>query len=521
MKIYKYLFLLIIGLSAIGCSDLKEEPIGVLSPDGFFQSTNDIQTAVNGSFTAAINEQFWGRKLAIALMLRSDMVALNSGQDYRAQHDDLTTLTDNAMITAFWLKTYQGIAAANLAIAGAEDVDVDEETKNPVIAQAYFARAFYYFHLVRQFGAIPYLSEPVTDAEAMATISRTPASEVYDHIIADLEYAKEWLPPTQVSRAIPSKGAASSYLALVYLTMAGNESGSPYWAMAYNEAEEVIANKGTYNYDLDPDFQTLFNADKIDSSLEPIFAIDYNHVEADNNGYDQLAPMCGIRGDEKWDGGWSVASPKLPVYQSFIEGDYRRAVSFDTDANVSDGSQYVYVDYTNFTISGHGDARNTPYIAKYGRYPGEYARANARATSHNYSMLRYAEVLLIAAEAGIESGLGAGKALTYVNLLRERARKGGSTKTGAEVSYTFPASDIPADLSSITVEDVLEERRMELAFECVRWYDIARRQLGPQVYGASGYEGAKPGFDANDYLMPIPSEEIDRNPNLLPNNPGY
>ena len=219
MKTYKYLFLLLVSVSIVGCSDLEEQPVGLLAPDGFFQSTTDIQTAVNGAYTHAINEKFWGRKLSIALMLRSDMVNLQSDQARRVEHNDFTTLSDNGMISEFWPKTYQGIAAANLAIAGAEDVAVADAVKNPVTAQAYFIRAFYYFHLVRQFGGVPYIDTPVTDAEATGSLSRTPADEVYAKIIADLEYAKTWLPNTQSSRGIPAKSAASSYLALVYLTM--------------------------------------------------------------------------------------------------------------------------------------------------------------------------------------------------------------------------------------------------------------------------------------------------------------
>ena len=514
MKTYKYIFLLI-GLSIMGCSDLEEEPIGILSPDGFFQTTNDIQTAVEGAKTHAINEKFWGRKLSIALMLRSDMVNLQTTQTRRVEMDMLTTLTDNGMISEFWLKTYQGIAAANLAIEGAEQVAVDESLKNPVVAQAYFMRAFYYFHLVRQFGAIPYLDASVTDAEAASSISRTPVDEVYANIIADLEFAKTWLPNTQDSAGMPSKAAASSYLSLVYLTMAGTDDQAMF-KMAYDEAVEVI-NTGAYGLDLDPNFQTLFNAEEIDGSPEPIFALDYNGVEASNNAYDQIAPMVGIRGDDRNDGGgWSVAVPTEAVYASFDQGDYRTKVSFDEDANIGG----VYVTYENFTISGNSAARNTPYIGKYSRFPGAFARGSGRATEHNYSMIRFAEVLLIAAEAGVEIG-ETGPALMYLNRVRERARLGGDYKTGADVEMTFAPSAIPADLTSITVEDVLEERRVELAFECKRWYDIARRRMGNQVFGATGYEGVKPDFSDNDYLMPLPGDELERNPNLQPNNPGY
>jgi len=254
MKNLKYIFL-ILGISLVGCSDLKEEPVGLLSPSGFFSSPADIQTAVDGAFTEAINEKFWGRKLSIALMLRSDMVNLQSTQTRRVEMNDMTTLASNGMLTEYWLKAYQGIAGANLAIAGAADVEAADELKNPITAKAHFIRAFYYFHLVRQFGGVPYLDAPVTDAEAAGAIGRTPADQVYANILSDLEYAKTWLPNTQSSRAIPAKSAASGYIALVHLTM-GN------YQEAYNEAKEVIDNAGTYDLALDPNFQNLFNANQ-------------------------------------------------------------------------------------------------------------------------------------------------------------------------------------------------------------------------------------------------------------------
>lgn len=498
------------GLSMIGCSNLEEEPVGVLSPDGFFSSTQDIQTAVNAALTHAINEEIWGRKLSIALMLRSDMVNLNSSQTHRVEMNMHTITGDNEMVYDPWTRIYLGIAAANNAIAGAADVAVDDNIKNPVTAQAYFVRAFYYFHLVRLFGDVPYIDKPVSSVEEigeMSNINSTPEAEVYEKIIADLEFAEQWLPNTVASRAIPSKAAAKSYLALVYLTMAGTNN-TQYFQMAYDKAKEVITNKGTYDVDLDPDFQTLFNANKIDGSKEPIFALDYNNVEAADNAYDQTAPMTGVRGDDD-DQGWSVASPTMAVFDSFDPNDYRTRVSFQTEATIGGTT----VDYTNFTISGHEHAVNQPYIAKYTRYPGPYARGNKRATSHNYSMIRYAEVLLIAAEAGVE--IGAADALNFINEVRGRARNGGESTNGGYEPETIAPSAVPADLTSITIDDVLEERRIELAFECKRWYDIKRRQLGDMVFGPSGYEGNKPDWNAaEDYDTPIPQDERDRNPNL-------
>ncbi|MEN8804738.1 MAG: RagB/SusD family nutrient uptake outer membrane protein [Wenyingzhuangia sp.] len=517
MKTYKYL-LLLIGLSVTGCSDLVEEPKGLLAPEGFFQTTEDIQTAINATYAHAYNEQIWGRKLSNALMLRSDMAAFRpTGSTARRVEMDTHTITDdNEMVYDPWNRIYRGIAAANEAIAGAALVDVPDAEKNPVVAQAYFMRAFYYFHLVRLFGEVPYLTEPVTatTAEAQAKINKTSAEDVYKGIIKDLEFAEAHLPNTQPARSLPSAGAAKSYLALVYLTKGD-------WQDAYDKAKEVINNKAAYDYELDSDFQNLFNADVIDASKEPIFALDYNNVEASDNAYDQVAPMTGIRNNYRFgagNGGWAQVVPEIKVFNDWPAGDYRRAVSFDDkavffgdhDSNEDTPDEAYEVNYTEFgTADGsvHEQALARPFIAKYYRFPGTFARGAVRATSHNPSMMRYAEVLLIAAEAAVEIG-NQEDAVTYVNLVRARARAGGSW------ANDYSNTSVPADISgTVTVNDVLEERRYELAFECKRWYDIARRKIGAQAFGPNGLE-VRPEFSDADYLTPIPNTEIDSNPNL-------
>lgn len=503
MKTYKFLVLLF-GLSIVAsCSDLEEQPIGVLAPDGFFTSPADIQTAANAAFGHMTHEDFWGRKMSLPLMLRSDMVAIGdpTTATRRIEHDDFNVPTDNGMISGYWLRVYQMIAAANQAIAGAEDVDVSAAIKNPITAQAYFARAFAYFHLVRQFGDIPYVSEPITDLEVSGSISKTSAAQVYENIIADLEFAKQWLPNTQVARSIPAKSAAISYLALVHLT-AGN------FPDAYTEAMEVINQAGTFNLDLEPDFQNLFDATKTDNSLEPIFVLDFIGASNGDDGRDYQAALTGIRSDEQYGlgGGWSVAVPSLEVYNTWDDRDYRKQVSFDAtgvfDDNVEDFSIF-----RNF----NSRAVNRPHIAKYTRSVGNFATGNGRGSETNYMMMRYAEVLLIAAEAGNEINNPDGNIEMLLNRVRARARNG---------------SAFPADLTGLNQSAfrtaVLEERRLELAFEFKRWYDIARRKLGTQVFNAAGLEGVKPNFDPNqDYLYPLPEEELARNPNLMPNNPGY
>ena len=166
--------LLTLGVVLFSCTDLEEEPVGLLAPDGFFQTTADIQTAANAAIGHMIHEDFWGRKMSLTIMLRGDMVDIGdpTTSTRRIEHNDFNVPTDNGMIDGYWLRTYQIVAAANQAIIGAQDVEVEDAIKNPVTAQAHFSRAFTYFHLVRQFGDIPFIDEN-TDLTEAATAART------------------------------------------------------------------------------------------------------------------------------------------------------------------------------------------------------------------------------------------------------------------------------------------------------------------------------------------------------------
>lgn len=515
MKTYKNIFFsLLIGISLFGCSDLKEEPVGLLAPESFFTSLDKVETAVNGAYGHMEHRFFMSREMSMSLMLASDMVDLNKNvtNAERVQFNEVSILADNANIASYWPKCYQIIGAANQAIAGAKLVTAEDSKKNPIVAKAYFARAFVYYHLVRQFGDIPYLSEPVTDVQAAATIGKTKAADVYTKIIADLKFAKEWLPNTQVSRAIPAKSAASAFLADVYLTMGDFEK-------AYAEAKEIIDNKTIYNLDLEPDFQNLFDASKVDASKEPIFVIDFIGMSDGDQGRDYQAAFTGIRNDAQYGygGGWSVSVPSLNVYKTWSGRDYRKTVSLDTTA-VFKGVVVSYDKFTNTGIGGFASGDNRPHIAKYTRKAGVAAEGNGRTTKSNYIMMRYAEVLLIAAEAKNEISPGSTEADGYVNAVRKRARDG---KAGS-VPSAVPANVTPGMSKDAFRTMVLEERKWELAFEFKRWYDIARRKLGPTVFGASGLEGAKAKFNAaTNYLFPLPANELVRNPNLLPQNAGY
>lgn len=485
----------------LGCADLEEKPVGLLAPESLFQSARDVEVAIFGAYGWIASERLYGRQFVSALMLRSDMVDIGDRGTpaERQQVNDFNMDANNGMVRQFWPYWYQTISAANAAISGAEGLVLEEEEANRLIAEARFVRAFSYYHLVRVFGDLPYIDYFIRDPEAVADISKTSVNDIYQGIIADLKFAKEWLPDTYPNniRSRPSKGTAASYLASVYLTRGEYQN-------AYNEAKWVIDNKARFGYSLVPDFQELYRASNGDMA-EHIFTIDFLGLLSGSGGAndDIMAPMTGIRGADHQ--GWSVLVPSLQVFNTWDDRDYRKWVSFDD--SISENG--VMVHYTEF------DNTQRPHIAKYSRFPGN-ASGEGRYSDHNYSAFRYAETLLIAAEALAESSGVTPEAMGYVNEVRARARNWAGQATN------FPA-DVPAGLSKDEFIDlVLDERRLELAFEYKRWYDLKRRNQGEEAFKGPNSLEPHPNFDpARDYLMPLPAVDLETNPNLRPQNPGY
>ncbi|MFH0757108.1 MAG: RagB/SusD family nutrient uptake outer membrane protein [Bacteroidota bacterium] len=498
-----YIFILIIFLPGFfSCTSLEEEPMGVYAPESFFTSAADVEAAVFGAYGLMASEPFWGRKLSLPIMLLSDMVDIgNPGTPTRrVQINDFTSDAYNGMVSEFWPRSYMIISAANTAISGAESLDnISDEERNALIAEAKFARALVYFDLVRLFGDIPYIGKAINDPESLIDISKTSAQEVYNSIMDDLEFGVDYLPDQQISRARASRASAAAMLADVHLTL-GN------WNEAYNNAKWVIDNATKLDVSLEPDYQVLFDASQHDGQKEHIFVIDFLGLQSGTEyweGDDLTGPLTGVGGGSDM-AGWDVAVPSLNVYNSFDDRDYRKQVAFVTETTFSGELK----PYTEWQFP-------RPYIAKYTRYPGK-ANNDARWSDCNYAIYRYADVLLMAAEAGNEVSGPNAELEGYVNQVRERARN------AAGVMNDFP-ENVSVGMSKDEFRDmVLEERRIELCFEFKRWWDISRRKLGDQVFkGANSLEPHE-NFDAGkDYLLALPQDELDRNPNLKPQNPGY
>ena len=503
------------------CQNLEENPVGLLSPEGLFNTPEDVALSVNGGYSLIGHENYWGRKLSLSLLLRGDMVTIGdeTTAGRRIEVDEMNMSANNGMVSAFWPKGYEAIAALNMAIEGSEGVEADESELNAVVAEARFLRAFIYYNFVRLFGEVPFVTASFANPEDAYSIPASSEDEIYAGILEDLEFAKLWLPDMPAFRSRPGKGTAAGFLASVHLTRGSFQS-------AYDEAKYVIDNSGAFGYALEGEFNDLFDPAMSEASNEILFEIDFIGADASGNpselgggnaSTDFIAPVTGPRGDERFSAGagWSVAVPSLAVFNGWNENDYRRSVSFDT-VLINGGLE---VPYTGWDAIPRNVAR--PHIAKYYRAIGQSGLetgSSLRDSDIDYIILRYAEVLLIAAEALNEiNGGPTAEAEGYINDIRSRARR--ELDADASNDRAIPAN-VAGGLSQAAFRtEVLEERRLELAFEFGRWFDIKRRNLGDAAFGATGLDPQN--FSASkDYYFPKYQQDVDLNDNLNQNT-GY
>lgn len=490
--LYKLTAVLAFVILGGACTNLDENPIGLLAPESYFASENEVEAAVMGAYSYLASESIYGRKFTTAVNLLDDVCDIGDigTPARRIDCNNHTVDANNGMITAFWPQIYKAIGAANSAINGVETITVKDQVKaNQLMAEARIIRAHCYYNLVQLFGEIPYVGEFVTDPATVSDISKTSVDEIYKNIIADCEYAAENLPDryTNDIRCRPTAGAAKTMLASVYLTL-GN------YAKAAQYAEEVINNASTYGYELLPDFTQIWVADNGDTK-EHIWTVDFQAGITD----DLWSPMTGVRDADMQ--GWSVVVPSPGFYNTYQQGDHRMDVTFILETPVK-GVMTPFSQWKWPRI----------HFGKYALYPSVNANSDGRYSGRNFPIFRFAEVYLIAAEALAEVNNGPNaKALEYINKIRTRARFGG----------TVPAN-LQAGMSKTEfINAVMKERSLEFPLEYKRWFDIKRRQLG--VVAFTGANSLEPhAFNpSKNYLLPLPQDELDRNPNLLPQNPGY
>lgn len=467
---------------------LTEDPKNVVAITNFYQTENDAIAAVNaiyaylgststGSTAGVYHSTFW----VIAGCASDEMLNQSIFWPDIDQISKFVETPINNSLEETWTMHYKAITLANIAIARIPGIDMDPTLRTRLINEAHFLRGLLYFDMVRLFGSIPLVLEEV---EPLTPAVATP-DEIYAQIIADLTAAED-LPdsyPPGDGRGRATKGAAKSILAKVYLTQGD-------WTNCATKCKEVIDGG---QYALWDDFADVF---KLSSrgGKEAIFSVGFgdgggaiSFWEVGQFNVRLLPPQLSVEGVQNAQG-WQV--PTQNLYDEFDPQDRRREVTFITEIHNPDG--------TITTIS--------PYIQKYW---DREAEPQGNGSANDYPVIRYADVLLMYAEAENELGNSA-EAHTYINMVRKRARWDGSVERAAVPDYVnLSQSDFRAA--------VLKERRMEFVAEGQRFFDLQRTKTLETLVPI-----AKPGIQPQDkhYLFPIPQREIDLNPNLT-QNPGY
>ncbi|MEQ9423499.1 MAG: RagB/SusD family nutrient uptake outer membrane protein [Cyclobacteriaceae bacterium] len=493
MRINKYhtFYIGLAFLFVLSCDGiLDEDPQDQIFVSNFFQSENDaigavnsIYAALNSTSTAPTFGGVYHSTYWVIQGLASD--EMNNRQAGAPQNDQLETFTfnsANANLFDVWSTTYKAINNANFAIGGITNSPIDETLRTRLIGEASFLRGILYFDLVRMFGEIPLVLEDNDELRP----PKNSIDEVYTQIIADLNLAVTSLPASYsagdgLGRA--TTGAASGALAKVHLTRGE-------WQQSIDNALNVI-NSGNYN--LWPDFADAFRIAN-ENGQETVFGIGFGDGGGAITFWEvgqfnvRLLPrelslaVPGINAQ-----GWQVATQDL--FDAYDANDRRRSVTLMTDVA--------------------GDALDDPFIRKYWDEIGEPQGGN---TDADFIYLRYSDVLLMYAEALNELNNGPnGDAYDAINQVRRRARFDGTQD-----------QNVLPDLSGLTYQEfqdaILLERRKELVAEGHRWFDLVRtgrlQELVPLAKS-----GVVPAATHN--LFPIPQREVDLNPNLLPQNPGY
>lgn len=411
--------------------------------------------------------------------------------------DQLTANGNNGVVNNIWKGYYQAIARANQALSQLQNAQFDATVKNRLIGEARFLRGMFYFNLVRIFGGVPLLDRVPAASEANAPQfqTRATAEAVYQFVIADLTFAATNLPviantSAEVGRA--SKGAAQALLSKVYLY---NKDYTNAFAMS----DLVIKSN---NYGLIDDFNLLFRQVS-NNSKESIFEIQAGQNLACNAAIDRFTVAQGPRagGRNGWvDRGYGFNNPSLSLVNEFEVGDIRKNATIIT-INPSNGTNSVgTVLYDGFRVPTQDSVQNQRYNYKsYYSRQGEPNCGNFDRLPKHVMVIRYAEVLLIHAEAALQTGQG-GIAQTNINDLRKRAKL---TNIG-----------IP------TLQQIWHERRVEMAMEQDRFFDLVRQDAVQPGRAAAAFTADGKTWNANRALFPIPQQQIDLSGGLLKPNPS-
>jgi hypothetical protein len=469
--IYSLLLLLIIS----ACNSLEEDPKAFIATNNFYNTTEDADAAVIAIHNAinSSTHTLYNRLIQISTEMATD--DYEAGPRARNAHvralSNLTHDASNDRMLEIWRQSYDGINRANLAIDNiSKNPNLNSQKDKDLVNEAKFLRAVLYFNIVRWFGDVPLVLHETTTLTAEAlNLSNTPEVEVYAQIEKDLIDA-EALPVVQPIKGRITAGAAKSLLSKVYLT-------EKKWQKAAEKSKEVIDSKV---YDLFENYADVFNV-ATKNGKEHIFSAQFKGLTNWNGNMlaSTAAPTSvpGIAGDQA-----DALHTAGGLFQAFAEKDKRKYITFAVEfVSPTDGKTY----------------KTTPHFNK---YFDPTTPASPGQSSKNTPIIRFAEVLLIYAEAANEQNGPTAEAFAAIDRVRKRA--------GIDLlSFTSP---------TISKDDfreaVFEERRKELVYEYQRWFDLARR--GSDYFVARLKAAGKTNAQPKHIHFPIPQRELDLNPNL-------
>ena len=469
----------------VGCSD---DFVDVASEDEnsetFFNTEEDYQQALIGAYD--LLQSTYINVMLGEIASNNTLAGGESAIDTPGiqEIDDMRHTPINAQLRDIWSWMYGGINRANFIMEFKDNIEF--ANKGNVLGQTTFLRAYYYFELVKFFGDVPLAVDQRILFGDQNVIERAPAADVYAQIEIDLQFAIDNLPVAQSDIGRATKGSAQALLGKVYL-----------YQNKFSEAANVLdALIGANNYDLVEDYSTLFELEG-ENGIESVFEVQYSDIQGASFDCLQCSEgnvavgFNGIRNysGPMFDSGFSFNVPTQEVYDAFSEEDLRRDIAILNIVQwATDNPDVGYTE--GFEHTGF---YNRKYIARQGDSNiGDQNLTNP----NNYRSIRFADVLLMAAEAHNRGGGSDATALEYVNRVRERA--------GLE--------DLTSGGGALT-EAIYLERRLELVGEGQHFFDLVR--TGRAASQIDGFQTGK------HELFPIPEIEIQLAGNRWEQNPGY
>lgn len=481
------------------CVDLDENPDEArLSPTNL-TTLKSLEFSIVGAYRAVEASVTWAGFWVNAY--GGDDVSTHSAQNKIGfREGDRRTLTRNSeRIEVPWEQPYRVIETVNNIIQNKDNfIDNDQTAIDIIVGEAYFIRAIYYMHLTHTFGKVPLNLTVELDWD----LGLAEIPEIYAQIESDLLEAEKLLPENYpgVSAAIrPNSGSARAFLAKHYLHWAGwpLKDNSKY-AMAASSAKQVIDNASAHGFALVEDMNTLWSVeDENRLNSEIVWAV--GHCQPCGNAYSNR--HSGRLGYASSVGGWNEIFAEIGLLEAFPEGP-RKEATFVTEGELkSDDSDGIHKkgDVVNWRLF---DNEAHPSFKKVTGHLDEVAVNNTNTSITTYFM-RYADLLLMYAEAEGRAGGNSADAWEALNQVRRRAYEPGT----------------PDLTSGDLAELAYEERRWELAGEFIRWGDLVRMERVAEALGANRSEDELVGPVSGDtspanYFCPIPQSAIDKSPQL-------